>query len=316
MWVRTQCGILLLLMSCAAAQSVAPGTATVQHLRVVRDSANVRVEITLSAPASANVTLAKNPDRLVLDLPNTLSDAKQQQVAVNYKGVRRVRLGLNSADPPITRVVVDLDQTHPYVLRSDGNRVMLIIGIATSAIASMGQGAQAAGASGGLIGIFRRRPAAPPMDAGNDSATGLPTPPPPGAPIKFPEEQAGRVASSTGNSTSSRPTASHPDRASLQEGTVFPSLGSPGTGNAPTGKATASTVSSAGANPPGLSRSGGGTTPPGSSFPENPAASSSLPSAVVMPPSQPNSKMASGSDSSGPATVSPCLLYTSPSPRD
>jgi hypothetical protein len=61
MLAKTQYGILLLLVSCAAAQSAAPGKITVRHLRVVRDSANVWVEITLSAPINvrANVTLAK-----------------------------------------------------------------------------------------------------------------------------------------------------------------------------------------------------------------------------------------------------------------
>ncbi len=80
----------MLLVSCACAQSAAPGAVNVERLRVVPDRANVRVEITLSAASGAAiaVTVAKNPNRLVLDLPNTLSNAKQQQVSVNYKGVR------------------------------------------------------------------------------------------------------------------------------------------------------------------------------------------------------------------------------------
>src|ERR1700693_2812199 len=100
MWATRQCGLLLLLVSWAAAQGTAPGTAFVQRRRVVRDTANsLRVEITLSANVSGSpsVTIVTNPSRLILDLPNTFSEAKQQQVSVNYKGVRRVRLGLNSA---------------------------------------------------------------------------------------------------------------------------------------------------------------------------------------------------------------------------
>ena len=199
MVARKQCGILLLLVSGAVAQGAAPGTVSVRQLKVVRDSAEVRVEITLTAPidGTPNVTLAKSPDRLVLDLPNTLSNARQQQVSVNYKGVRRIRLGLNSAAPPVTRVVVDLDQTHSYELHADGNRVMLTVSAASGVIASAGHGAQAAGVSGGLVGIFHRRPAPPPMSTGDDSATGLPTPPPPGAPITFPDEPASASASST-----------------------------------------------------------------------------------------------------------------------
>ncbi len=297
--------MLLLLAVGAVAQGAAPGTVSVQRLKIVRDSADVRVEITLTAPidGAPTVSLANHPDRLVLDLPNTLSNAKQEQVSVNYKGVRRIRLGLNSAAPPVTRVVVDLDQTHPYVLRSDGNRVMLIVSAPSSTIAGAGHGAQAAGVSAGIAGIFRRRSAPPPMSTGNESATGLPTPPPPGAPITFPEEPGRTAASSTSASTPSRPDAAHPDRGSLQEGTVFPGLGSPGAGNVPSAKGGTSTASTAG-TVPGSSQSSGGTRPP-DSLPGSPGAGSSFPSAVVTPPSQPNSESARVSKSSGPALTSP-----------
>ena len=192
MWARRQCGLLLMMASWAAAQGTIPGAVSVQDLRVVRDPANnLRVEITLSAPSNTapSVTVATNPSRLVLDLPNTLSGAKQQQLSVNYKGVRRVRLGLNSAVPPITRVVVEMDEAHPYSLQSEGRRVTLVISPAPNAIASSGQGAQAAGVSGGLVGIFRRRPTPPPMETGNDSATGLPPPPPHLPPISSPKSK-------------------------------------------------------------------------------------------------------------------------------
>ena len=294
MWARKQCGMLLLLVVGAVDQGAALGTVSVQRLKIVRDSADVRVEITLTAPIdrAPTVSLAKNPDRLVLDLPNTLSNTKQEQVSVNYKGVRRIRLGLNSAAPPVTRVVVDLDRTHPYVLRSDGNRVMLIVSAPSSVISGAGHGAQAAGVSAGIVGIFRRRPAPPPMSTGNESDTGLPTPPPPGTPIIFPEEPARSSASSTSASTASRPDAAHPDRGSLQEGTVFPGLGSPGAGNVPSVEATTSASSTV-------------ATVPGSS--QSSDAGSSFPSAVVTPPSQPDSEMARVSKSSGTALVSPSV---------
>ena len=257
----------------------------------MRDPANnLRVEITLSAAISAtpNVTVAINPNRLVLDLPNAVSGAKQQQLSVNYKGVRRVRLGLNSAVPPITRVVVEMDEAHPYSLQAEGSRVTLVIGPAPNSIASSGQGAKAAGASGGLVGIFRRRPTPPPMETGNDSATGLPPPPPDLPPISFPDEQAGATAGSASANASSRPTTSHPNRASLQEGTVFPGLGSPGTGNVPDAKASAA---SGPANAPDSPQSGGVTTPPGA-FQAKVAADSGFPTVVVTPGATSNSETA------------------------
>jgi hypothetical protein len=301
MWCGKQCGILLLLASWAAAQGTAPGAVSVRGLRVVRDTANnLRVEITLSATISGtpSVTLATNPNRLVLDLPNTFSEAKQEQVSVNYKGVHRVRLGLNSASPPVTRVVVDMDQAHPYSLQSEGSRVTLVIGSVPNAVASTGQGARAAGASGGLVGIFRRRPTAPPMESGNDSAPGLPPPPPHLPPINFPEEQSGNAASSTTANTSSRPTASHPNRASLQEGTVFPGLGSPGTGNVPA--TSASTTSNGTVTTPGSSKSGGATTAPGDAFSASVAANTGFPSVVVTSSPQSGTELAKGKSTAPP----------------
>ncbi len=311
MWFRRQCGVLLLLVSCACAQSAAPGTVNVERLRVVPDRANVRVEITLSAASGAAiaVTLAKNPNRLVLDLPNTLSNAKQQQVSVNYEGVRDVRLGLNSAHPPVTRVVVDMDQIRPYVLQNDGNRVMLIIGAKPNEIVGAGQGARAAGASGGLVGIFSRRPAPPPMEIGKESASGLPTPPPPGTPINFPEEQASNGAGSTSEATPSRPSAAHPDRGSLQEGTVFPGLGSPGTGNVPSQGASVSTAASNSATTvAGAPASSRTTTPPETVFPASTIANGAVSSAVVTPPPQSNPEKQSSGTSSNVASGSPTIL--------
>ena len=285
MWARRQCGTLLLLVSCAVAQSASPNAVNVERLRVVPDRANVRVEITLSAApgASATVTEVKNPDRLVLDLPNTLSEARQQQVSVHYKGVRAVRLGLNSTHPPVTRIVVDLDQMRPYTLRADGNRVVLVVGTASNAIVGSGKGAAAAGAPGGLVGIFRRSPP-PPVEMSTNSEQSVPPPPPPGTPIRFPEEQGRDVANSASGNNSSRPTAAHPNLGSLQQGTVFPGLGSPGTGNVPTGQTASAAAAGIGpATPAAASPSGGVTTPPGTVFPSRTAAEGGVPSAVVTP---------------------------------
>src|SRR5438270_3025690 len=123
---RQQIGLLLLVLTCRMAAQTSPdGTVQVQKLQVLRDGDNVRVEMTLSAQTNASVETAANPDRLVIVLPNTISDAKQQRAAVNINGIRTVRIGLHSANPPVTRVVVDLDRVHPYTLTSEGNTVVL-----------------------------------------------------------------------------------------------------------------------------------------------------------------------------------------------
>ena len=65
--VQKHCWAVLLLLSCAAAQSTG-GTATVQTVTAARDGANVRVEITLSAPEDVAALAARlrGSERLLL----------------------------------------------------------------------------------------------------------------------------------------------------------------------------------------------------------------------------------------------------------
>src|SRR6266704_1883352 len=54
------------------------------------------------------------PDRLVIDIPNTVPGAALRGMVVNRGEVKGVRVGLFSAAPPVTRIVVDLNSPQPY----------------------------------------------------------------------------------------------------------------------------------------------------------------------------------------------------------
>lgn len=170
----------MLLLSCAAAQNPA-GTAAVQsivqNIAIARVGADLRVEVTLSSPVKASVETAIHPDRILLDLPNTTC-VDSPQKTVNTNGVLRVRAALHSADPPVTRVVLDLDQAHPYSLKTEGNRIVLIVSPAVSS-REVRPSAPAAATSGTLIGIFRRKQGTLPPVTEDLSSIPLPTPPPP-----------------------------------------------------------------------------------------------------------------------------------------
>ena len=143
-------------MSCAVAQNSTAGTATLQDVVVARDGSNLRVQIILSSSVQASVITVNHPDRLVLQLPNTVYPTKPRTIEVNWEGMQRVRTALHSANPPTTHVVVDLDQAHPYTLTSDGQRLILTVSPAQNSHANASHGAPAAGASAGLAGIFHR----------------------------------------------------------------------------------------------------------------------------------------------------------------
>src|SRR5208282_2921000 len=97
---RTQLGILLVWVSSMTAQTLVP--ATVEQLRVVDAGSDVRIELRLSATVKPSLIVATKPDRLVLELPNTISEGKQKRVAVHVPGIRGVRIGLHQGEPPVT----------------------------------------------------------------------------------------------------------------------------------------------------------------------------------------------------------------------
>jgi len=179
-------------------QTLAP--ANIQKVQVVNAGQDVRIEVTLSVAVKPSVVVATNPDRLVLELPNTASDGKQKRMSAHSPGVRGVRIGLHQADPPITHLVVDLDASAPYRLLTEGNRVTLVVSpVSASASTHL---PPASAVSGGLAGIFRSggKPL-PPGATTSDSPTLLT--PPPSSPIStpFPGSNQTDTSARNGNST-------------------------------------------------------------------------------------------------------------------
>ena len=143
--------LLLLLASLCAAQGSARTAAEIRNIQVVRSGDKIRVEIALTAPVVPEVTALTNPARLVLDFPNTTANAKRRRIIVKRNGVSQVRAALNSADPPVTRAVVDMDTAHPYLEETEGNKFILVVLPTTAAAAIKQHGRGAAPAANGLF---------------------------------------------------------------------------------------------------------------------------------------------------------------------
>ncbi len=224
--------VLLLMGSLGAAQNTAGGAAEIEQLQVKRDGSDVTIQVVLTGAVKPTVETAINPDRLVLVLPGTISDAKQKHFPLDSNGVRAVRLGLNSANPPVTRVVVDLDSAHPYTLSSDGKSITLRVQPSENAEVVVRHVGPAPAASAPLIGVFRRKPQPPATDTTTTAQAPIPVPPK-FPPINFPEKQAAAPTQTAANA-SATPSAARPKVGSLQQGTVFPGMGTPGAGSVPT----------------------------------------------------------------------------------
>ena len=174
--VQKHIATLTLLLSCAAAQD-STSSARVRSVITAREEGNLRIEITLSAPVKPSAATAVHPDRILLDFPNTTSNDDIRNVPVHVNGVRRVRTGRLSTRSLITRVVLDLDQAHPYTVKMEGNLIIIMVGPA-EAVRAASHGTPVAATSGNLIGVFRRhREKAAPI-AESNSTNDLPPAPP------------------------------------------------------------------------------------------------------------------------------------------
>ncbi len=287
--------VLLLMGSLGAAQNTAGGAAEIEQLQVKRDGSDVTIQVVLTGAVKPTVETAINPDRLVLVLPGTISDAKQKHFPLDANGVRAVRLGLNSANPPVTRVVVDLDSAHPYTLSADGKSITLRVQPSENAEVVVRHVGPAPAASAPLLGVFRRKPQAPVTDSTTAQA---PIPVPPKfPPINFPEKQAATSAPVTA-SASAKPSAARPKVGSLQQGTVFPGMGMPGAGSVPSVQTSTGSVASIAAKP---SSELAVKTVPTTPAPASAAAPSSM--SVSVAPAQPASSLTTKSETPAAAPV-------------
>ncbi len=206
----------MLLVTCAAAQNSA-SKATVLSVTAEREGGDLRVKITLSAPVTPAVETAENPNRILVDFPQTLCTETAKPIAPEVNGVRRVRTGQHSTDPLVTRVVLDLDGARPYAITTEGNVVILTV--SPEEKRKVARNTPVAATSGNLVGIFRRHRNTPPV-ADTPDDTPVPTPPPTSAgPVFQPPNQnssANPAPPSPVAPVSPSPSASAPQQSAAQ----------------------------------------------------------------------------------------------------
>jgi len=101
---------------------------SIRKVQVLRASGQVEIEIEASERIVPQINVLTGPDRLVVDFVNARPSAQLRNLSVNRTEVKSVRVGLFSSDPPVTRLVLDLNGPQPYQLFPAGRTVMLKIG--------------------------------------------------------------------------------------------------------------------------------------------------------------------------------------------
>jgi len=115
----------------AAAPKAEPASGAnnhLQHVNVVPGSDDIQIEISSSRAVTPRVTKLSSPERVLVELPETVVASAQNKIPVGSGGVKGVRIGMDGKNPPTTSVVVDLEKAIAFdVAPGPAGKVTLIL---------------------------------------------------------------------------------------------------------------------------------------------------------------------------------------------
>ncbi|MGH9863089.1 MAG: type IV pilus secretin PilQ [Candidatus Acidiferrales bacterium] len=111
----------------SAAPRKAETPALVSKVEVHKQAQGVTINIEASGELQYEARTYANPTRLVVDLPESILRARQRRFAVDAKEVVGVRLAQFKAQPPVTRLVVDLVALVPYEITPTADGLTLTL---------------------------------------------------------------------------------------------------------------------------------------------------------------------------------------------
>jgi len=135
-------GLAALLCAACAAQTALPSSRTDKPAYVERvevheaagTGAGFTVEIeTSGAPVLPDTQAITGPDRILVDFPGALPGAELRGLKVNRGALKAIRTGLFFSDPPITRVVLDLEGPRSYRIAANG--ITTVVTLSAAALA-------------------------------------------------------------------------------------------------------------------------------------------------------------------------------------
>jgi hypothetical protein len=115
--------VAFLRVAIAAQTGSAP--VVVKSVRVVSENDAPAVEIiTVGGRVVPQIQVLNAPPRLVIDLPNSRLGLTQNRIVVRESNIREIRAGLQQ-NPPMARIVLDLEAPCHYSWEEVGNRLMI-----------------------------------------------------------------------------------------------------------------------------------------------------------------------------------------------
>jgi type IV pilus assembly protein PilQ len=102
--------------------------AVVRNVSVARGKNGLNVEITASQPITPTAIKLTAPDRIVIDVSNSVPlQKKERTIAVNSDDVKAVRIAQYAVNPPATRIVVDLNAPQDFEIATNGTHATLML---------------------------------------------------------------------------------------------------------------------------------------------------------------------------------------------
>jgi type IV pilus assembly protein PilQ len=95
----------------------------IRDISVAHGDDALNIEISGSGPMTATTMKLTNPNRVVVDIPNSVLQGRAREIAVNSGDVKSVRVG--RFQEGTTRVVVDMAQMREFQLLPEGNKLVL-----------------------------------------------------------------------------------------------------------------------------------------------------------------------------------------------
>ncbi|MEK7376684.1 MAG: N-acetylmuramoyl-L-alanine amidase, partial [Candidatus Margulisiibacteriota bacterium] len=99
---------------------------TVNTLKVTEEAEAVKIRIFSTKPVSPNIRRLTDPDRIIIDIPDSFFEA-QKQIEIGKGGVLRTRASQFMINPLTSRIVIDLQKELDYSTSvSDDNKTILV----------------------------------------------------------------------------------------------------------------------------------------------------------------------------------------------
>jgi len=121
-------GLLIAFGLCPQNTQAQNAPSSVERIAVVGSEEGLGIQISTNGPITAEAQILTGPDRLVIDFPGALPGRGLRGLRLNQGAVRAVRAGLWRSDPPVTRIVIDLNEASAYSLVPVDGTILVKLG--------------------------------------------------------------------------------------------------------------------------------------------------------------------------------------------